>query len=146
MKVLVIRVHRGELKAEGKVFSTIGPGISVFVGLEKEDTREGLITMAEKVVALRIFEDERGKMNFSVKDKKYDILCIPNFTLCADTEGGRRPSFDNAMKPQGAKNMYDEFVELLKSYTIEVKTGIFGAHMDIQLDLDGPVNIILQAK
>jgi D-tyrosyl-tRNA(Tyr) deacylase len=146
MKALIVRVHKAELKIEEKTFSAIGPGISVFVGLEKEDTRENLIVMAGKVTALRIFEDEYGKMNFSVKDKKYDILCIPNFTLCADTEGGRRPSFDNAMDPKEAKKMYNEFVELLKSYTIEVKTGVFGAHMDIQLDLDGPVNIILQAK
>ncbi len=146
MKALVVRVHRGELKVEDDVISSIGSGIAVFVGIEKDDTTEQMVKMAEKVVNMRIFENESGKMNFSVKDKNYDIMCIPNFTLCANTEGGRRPSFDHALAPAQAEGMYDDFIGFLKSYGVEVKGGVFGAHMDIQLDLNGPVNIILQAK
>lgn len=143
MKALVIRVHKGELKVKGETVSSTGPGIAVFVGIEKDDDRGRITKMVEKIVNLRIFENEAGKMNFSVKDKKYAIMCVPNFTLCADTESGRRPSFDNALASAAAKDMYDEFLECLRSEGVEVGGGVFGAHMDIALDLNGPVNIAM---
>jgi D-tyrosyl-tRNA(Tyr) deacylase len=100
--------------------------------------------MAEKVLNLRIFENEEGKLNYSVKDRGYQILCISNFTLCANTEKGRRPSFENSMSRQEANKYYQDFVCVLKSQGVGVEAGVFGEHMDISLDLDGPVNIMLE--
>ena len=99
--------------------------------------------MAQKVVNLRVFSDAQGKMNYSVKDKNYKILCISNFTLCANTDKGRRPSFEKAMPKDAANKPFEDFITLLRAREIEVKQGVFGEHMDIRLDLDGPVNIMV---
>ncbi len=146
MKALVSRINKGEITVEGKAVSCIEKGIALFVAVEKDDGNSLLVSMADKVANLRIFEDERGKMHYSVKDKNYQILCISNFTLCANTDKGRRPSFEDSMAPEEANKIFQDFVLVLKSKGMDVKTGIFGAHMDISLEMDGPVNIILQAK
>lgn len=143
MKILVTRVSSAKLLAEKNQVAAISCGLVVFVGLEKDDTESSFEKAAEKIVNLRIFENEKGKFHFSVKDKNYQILCVSNFTLCANTENGRRPSFDSAMAPQQAELLFNKFVDILKTKNIEVKTGVFGAHMDINMDLDGPVNIVL---
>ena len=91
MKALVVRIDKGDIYVDGKVVSSVGKGLALFVGIEKGDNPESLEKMARKVANLRVFEDEEGKLNFSVRDKGYEILCISNFTLCANTDKGRRP-------------------------------------------------------
>jgi len=144
MKVLVTRIHKGMVSADGETVGSINRGIAVFVGIKKGDSPDVLAPMSEKVINLRIFEDEKGKMHYSVKDKNYQILCISNFTLCANTDKGRRPSFENSMPPQQANKLFEDFVMVLKNYGIDVQTGEFGKHMEIDLEMDGPVNIILE--
>jgi len=142
MKVLVVRVNKANVVIEGEVISSIGKGLAVFAGVEKGDDRPALIETAKKIANLRIFENEQGKMHYSVKDKSYSILCVSNFTLCANTQKGRRPSFEQADAPDKANKLFEDFVSILKAQGLEVKTGVFGRHMDIQLDMDGPVNIV----
>jgi len=146
MKVLVVRIHKGRVLVGGEEFSSTGKGIAVFVGLDKNDCDSTALSMVDRVVNLRIFEDESGKMEYSAKDKNYQILCIPNFTLCANTSKGRRPSFENSKSRQDAKDCYNRFVMVLKSKGVDTRNGEFGKHMDIDLELDGPVNIFLDSK
>lgn len=146
MKVLVARVNSVSVTVEQATISSIGKGLALFVAIEKEDSDSALSTMAERVASLRVFEDERGKMHYSVKDKGYEIMCISNFTLCANTDKGRRPSFEDSMEPDTAGKLFDDFVLILRSKGIDVKAGRFKAHMDIGLELDGPVNIVLNTK
>ncbi len=146
MKALAVRVSKGQVLVGGKVVSSIARGIALFAAIEKGDTASSLEEIAQKVVNLRIFENEEGKMDHSVRDKSYQILCISNFTLCANTDKGRRPSFEKSMPKDEADKMFEDFLLLLRSREIDVKGGVFGAHMDIELDFDGPVNIILESK
>jgi len=146
MKVLVVRVNKGKIIIGGDSVSSIARGIAVFVGIEKGDCPSTLTKMADKVSNLRMFEDESEKLNYSVNDKGFSILCIPNFTLCANTSKGRRPSFEHSMPYEGANKLFDDFVLLLESRGVNVETGIFGAYMNIALDLDGPINIILSSS
>ncbi|MDP2923240.1 MAG: D-aminoacyl-tRNA deacylase [Candidatus Omnitrophota bacterium] len=132
-----------ELSWGDKIFSAISKGIALFVCMEQDDEDSILEEMAEKVTNIRIFEDSNNKLNYSIKEKKYQILCIPNFTLCANTKKGRRPSFEGAVLKEKAGLLFANFITLLRARGIEVKTGAFGEHMDIKLDFDGPVNIII---
>ena len=143
MKVLVVRVHKGEVFVERKKLSVIDRGLAIFVSLEKGDSSAKLDEMAERVINLRIFENQEGKMHYSLKDKSYELLCISNFTLSANTSKGRRPSFEDVLGPQEADKLFTNFISILKSKGIVVQTGAFGKHMDINLTLDGPVNILL---
>jgi D-tyrosyl-tRNA(Tyr) deacylase len=145
MKVLVVRIAKGEVYVAEECVASIKKGIAVFVGIDKTDTHSNLAVLAEKIVNLRIFEDEEEKLAYSVKDKGYSTLCIPNFTLCANTAKGRRPSFEDCMPYEEANKLFDDFVMLLKSYGVNVEEGVFGAYMDIRLSVDGPVNIILES-
>ena len=146
MRVLVTRINKGEISIRGQAVSSVEKGLALFVSMEKEDNESDLLFLADKVVNLRIFENEQGKMHYSVKDKNYQILCISNFTLCANTDKGRRPSFESSMPPAQANKLFDDFVLLLKSRGVDVSLGVFGERMDIDLVMDGPVNIILQTK
>jgi len=146
MKISLTRINKGRVSVEGKVIASIDKGLAVFIGLEKTDTGDSFEQIAEKIINLRIFENEEGKLDCSVKDKNYHVLCIPNFTLCADTTKGRRPSFEGAMAPNIAKGLFGEFIKILENKGVKTEGGQFGAHMDIKLDLDGPVNIILNEK
>lgn len=143
MKALVVRVHKARILIKGEIFSSMGRGIVVFVGIDKKDTDLSLTKMAEKIVNLRIFEGDNGKMQFSVKDKEYSIMCISNFTLCSNTSKGRRPSFEDVCPLPSAREMFDNFVMLLRSKGVEVKEGKFREHMDIEVEMDGPVNIVI---
>ncbi len=145
MKVLVTRVSKGRVKVEGQTISSIERGLAVFAGIEQNDGLEDLEKMAGKVVNLRIFENEQGKFHYSVLDQNLAILCVSNFTLCADTEKGRRPSFEKAMPLDKAGAMFEQFVSFLCARGVIVYTGEFGAHMDIELEMDGPVNIVLSS-
>ncbi|MBU1113142.1 MAG: D-tyrosyl-tRNA(Tyr) deacylase [Candidatus Omnitrophica bacterium] len=144
MKVIVARITNGQIKVAEETVSSIAKGIAVFIGFKKGDKPVDLSSMAEKIVNLRIFEDEAGKLAYSTIDKGYSILAIPNFTLNAVTSRGRRPSFDDSLAYTEAEKFFDAFVLALKAYGLTIEEGVFGAHMDIQLDFDGPVNIILE--
>ena len=143
MKALITRIRKGKVCVNGEIISSIDRGLAVFVGIERKDTQDDIEKMADKIVNLRIFENEEGKLHYSVKDKNYRILCVSNFTLCAKTDRGRRPSFDEAMRPEAARKLFDCFVSMLRSKGAEVHTGAFGEHMDIDVEMDGPVNIVL---
>ena len=146
MKALVVRINRGQVKGSNDILAIAQKGIAVFVGIDKDDREADRAVLAAKIVNLRIFPDGAGKFQYSVKDKDLDILCIPNFTLCANTAGGRRPSFEGAMEHKLADKFFADFILMLKSYKVKVAAGFFGQLMDIELKLDGPVNIVLDSR
>ena len=142
MRVAVQRVKRASCTIDGEVYSKIDTGYLLLVGFTHNDSVKEVKYLAKKIAGLRIFEDENGKMNLSLKAVGGKILSISQFTLYADTKDGNRPAFINAMKPDMALELYDLFNEELRSYDIEVYTGIFGSDMKIDLLNDGPVTII----
>ena len=142
MRVVVQRVLNASCTIDGKVYSEIEKGYLLLVGFTHTDSIKEVKYLAKKIANLRVFEDENGKMNLSLKTVNGKILSISQFTLYADTKDGNRPAFINAMKPQEASNLYDLFNEELRTYDIEVLTGVFGADMKINLLNDGPVTII----
>lgn len=146
MKVILQRVTHASCVVDEQVTGEIKDGYMALVGISTEDQEDVLEKMADKVVNLRVFSDEEGKMNRSLLDVKGEILSISQFTLYADAKKGRRPSFTHAAKPDVSLPMYNQFNELLKAKGVHVETGIFGADMKISLLNDGPVTIILDSK
>lgn len=146
MRILVQRVKKAKVMVENRVVSEIEKGLLLFVGIGIEDKKEDLEYLAKKVVNLRIFEDEKGKMNLSIRQIGAEILSVPQFTLYGDTQKGNRPGFDNSAKPERAKEFWTSFSQLLKDEQVMVKTGVFAAKMDIELTNDGPVTIWLDSK
>jgi len=144
MKCLIQRVKRASVTIEGEIYSKIGHGILALLGVQKGDTTENAHKLAEKIVNLRIFEDENGKMSKSLIDVNGEMLIVSQFTLCGDCKKGTRPSFDNAEKPEAAKELYEEFVTIVKSLKVNAGTGSFGAMMDVELVNDGPVTFMLE--
>ena len=142
MRVVVQRVKRASCTIDNQVYSEIGIGYLLLVGFTHTDTEKEVKYIAKKISGLRVFEDENGKMNLSLKTVDGKILSISQFTLYADTKDGNRPAFINAMKPDEASRLYDLFNHELRKYDIEVLTGIFGSDMKIDLLNDGPVTII----
>ncbi|MBP3277098.1 MULTISPECIES: D-aminoacyl-tRNA deacylase [Kandleria] len=145
MKVILQRVTHASCVVDEQVTGEIKDGYMALVGISTEDQEDVLEKMADKVVNLRVFSDEEGKMNRSLLDVKGEILSISQFTLYADAKKGRRPSFTHAAKPDVSLPMYNQFNELLKAKGVHVETGIFGADMKISLLNDGPVTIILDS-
>ncbi len=143
MIVVIQRVLRGGVKIGDKKISEIGKGYVILIGFCKEDKEEYLEKMANKIKNLRVFEDEEGKMNKSIHEVNGEILLIPNFTLCSSLRKGRRPSFDKAMEVEKAKEFFELFTGYLRNIGINVKTGIFGAKMEVEIINDGPVTFIL---
>lgn len=143
MRLVVQRTDGAELFIDGKVHSRTGRGLLVLMGSKTGDKVESCAKLAEKVVNLRIFEDENGKMNLSALDVKGDIMIVSQFTLYADTRKGRRPAFTEAMEPGEAERLYDCFVRTVRESGLNVATGVFGARMDIRFNNTGPVTIIL---
>ncbi len=143
MKLVIQRVDSASVTIENKLYSSINKGLLVLFGVEKDDSEDMLEYFAQKLLKLRIFEDKQGKMNKSILDIEGEILVVSQFTLCADCKKGTRPSFDNAKEPKIAKEYYEKFVEILKKSGINIKTGVFGAHMQVELVNNGPVTIIL---
>ncbi len=146
MKAILQRVKKAEVEIENKTYSAIQEGILILFGVEKNDTSDMIDFFVNKVLNLRIFEDENEKMNLSIKDIKGEILVVSQFTLASDCKKGLRPSFDNAMEPKSAKEYYEIFVSKLKESNLTVKTGIFGAMMNVSLINNGPVTFILEKK
>ena len=144
MKAVVQRVKNASVTIEDKLYSSIEQGYLILFGAEKGDTKEQAEWLANKVSVLRCFSDENGKMNLSIQDIKGEMLIVSQFTLCADIKKGTRPSFDNAMNPDEAKELYEYFVSKVKENNIPVKTGVFGAHMEVRILNDGPVTFVIQ--
>ena len=145
MKIIIQRVKKAQVSIEGQVYGQIQQGLLLLVGVGPEDQKEDLDYAVRKLVNMRIFSDTEGKMNLSVKDIQGEILSISQFTLLADTKKGNRPAFTGAAKPDVAEAFYQDFNrELAKE--VPVKTGIFGADMQVELVNDGPVTIILDTN
>ncbi len=147
MRVVLQRVRRAEVRVEGRVTGTIGPGFLVLAGFAPADTDAQLAWMAEKILGLRVFADDQGKMNRDLAETKGSLLVVSQFTLYGDASKGRRPSFIDAAPPNLAIPLYERFVALLKEKAggkIPVETGEFGAMMDVELVNDGPVTLILE--
>ena len=144
MKAVIQRVKSATLSVDGELISEIKVGLCVYLCAEQGDKSEYGDYMAKKIANMRIFSDAEGKMNLSVKDVDGSILLISQFTLCADTSHGNRPSFSTAMSADAAKAEYLRFADLLKQYDVPVKLGVFGADMQIEQLNDGPVTIIMQ--
>jgi D-tyrosyl-tRNA(Tyr) deacylase len=146
MKALLQRVSSAHVVVAGKTISGIKKGLLVFLCAVRGDTEKDLDYVVRKVTALRIFEDEQGKMNLSVMDVKGEVLVVSQFTLAASTRKGNRPSFENAEAPEQAREMYDVFVQRLRDMGITVQTGAFAAMMDVSLVNDGPVTISIDSR
>jgi len=144
MKALVQRVKEASVKTDGEIISSIGFGMLVLLGVEKGDSIENAQKLADKLIKLRIFDDENGKMNKSIKDVQGEILVVSQFTLAGDCKKGTRPSFDKAAGAEEAKKLYEYFTNLIKNSQIPVKTGKFQAMMDVNLVNNGPVTFMLE--
>ncbi len=145
MRAVVQRVSSSKVSVDGEVVGKINLGVNVLVGISKEDSVEDLKYIKDKIINLRIFEDENDKMNHSLLDIKGDILAISQFTLYGDCRKGRRPNFMNAKGGEEAKILYDKFIDMLKETGLKVETGEFGAHMQVDIQNDGPVTILLDS-
>ncbi len=149
MKVVIQRVREAFVEVDGEKTGEIGRGILVLVGFEKGDEEEidkKIEFMAKKITNLRIFEDENGKMNLSVKDIGGSVLIVSNFTLAGSVKKGRRPSFDNALSGEKAKIFYEKFCDFFKTLNISVEKGKFQAYMKVFLVNDGPVTFVVEVK
>ena len=144
MKAVVQRVKKTTLSVDGKLISEIPFGLTVFLGVKVGDTEKEGAYIAKKIAGLRIFEDENGKMNLSVKDVGGEVLLVSQFTLYGDASHGNRPSFTLAERPEKAEPLYEFTVKELSNYGIPVKKGVFGADMKIEQLNDGPVTILLE--
>ncbi len=146
MRAVVQRVTKASVSVDNEVVRKISNGIVILLGVGKDDTEEDAKYLAEKIVNLRIFDDEDGKMNFSLLDVKGQALIISQFTLYGDCRRGRRPSYSDSAPPDLAKALYEKFIELVKNYDVHVETGIFAAHMLVEIHNDGPVTLLLDSK
>jgi len=147
VKVVLQRVRRAEVRVEGRATGSIGPGFLVLAGFSRADTETTLSWMAEKILGLRVFGDDEGKMNRDLTEVGGGVLVVSQFTLYGDASKGRRPSFIDAAPPDVAIPLYERFVALLKEKAggkIPVETGEFGAMMDVELVNDGPVTLLLE--
>ena len=146
MKFIVQRVNKSQVEVEEKIVGKIDRGFMVLIGITHNDTKEIADFLVRKLINLRVFEDENGKMNLSLKDVQGSLLLISQFTLYADCTSGNRPSFTNAAKPEFANELYEYIIEECKKQIPNVQTGIFGADMQVSLVNDGPVTIILEKE
>ena len=145
MRAVVQRVRSAKVEVGADTVGAIGPGLVAFVGTAKGDTEQDLEYVAEKIVGLRIFSDAADKMNLSVLETGGSVLLVSQFTVYGDVRRGRRPGFDGAMAPAEARQMYDRFVDRVRSRGVPVATGRFQAHMNVLVDNDGPVTILIDS-
>ena len=146
VRAVVQRVTSASVTVDGRVAGEIGAGLMVLLGVSRTDNPESATYLAEKIANLRIFSDEAGKMNLSLVDISGSALVVSQFTLYGDTRGGRRPSFLQAAPPEEASRLYDEFVRSMRALGVAVETGVFQAHMQVELVNDGPVTILLESE
>ncbi len=146
MKVVLQRVKSASVSVKGTKISCISNGLMILLGVTKTDTEDDVKLLTDKIVKFRIFSDENNKMNLSVKDISGSILVVSQFTLCGGWQKGRRPSFSSSAPPKLAKKLYLLFISLLKNYDVHVKTGEFGAMMDVALINDGPVTFVMDSR
>ena len=144
MRAVIQRVAEARVSVGQEIVSDIGPGLCIFLGIAVNDSEKDAESLASKIGSLRIFEDEQGKMNRSVRDTRGDLLVVSQFTLYGDCRKGNRPSFSAAAAPEPAKRLYDDFVQRLRQTGLKVATGEFRAHMKVALVNDGPVTLILE--
>jgi len=144
MRAVLQRVSQGSVVVEGEVVAEIDQGLMILLGVGPEDTMGIAEQLADKIATLRIFEDEEGKMNLSIKDIGGKAIVVSQFTLYADTNKGRRPSFIGAAKPELAEPLVTAFSKMLDDRGVPTQTGIFGAHMKVSLVNDGPVTIVME--
>jgi len=146
MRAVLQRVSRARVVIDDKEHSRIGAGVLVLLGVEKEDTPEDAQMLARRIVELRIFEDDAGKMNRSIQETGGQVLAVSQFTLLGDCRRGRRPSFDPAAPPDVARTLYELFVNEVRALGVGVETGVFQAMMDVELTNQGPVTFILDSR
>jgi D-tyrosyl-tRNA(Tyr) deacylase len=143
MRAVVQRVRSACVLVDGRVIADIGVGLLVLLGVTHDDTEEQAAYLAAKIVGLRIFEDDAGRMNRAVADVSGALLVVSQFTLYGDCRKGRRPSFASAARPEHAVTLYERFVERVRALGLPVSTGVFQAHMQVELVNDGPVTLVL---
>jgi D-tyrosyl-tRNA(Tyr) deacylase len=146
MRAVIQRVSRAEVSVGSKCLGKIGPGFAVLLGVARDDTEADAEFIADRILGLRVFADGAGKMNLALGATGGELLVISQFTLLADTSGGRRPSFIKAAPPELARVLYERFISLVRARGVKVETGEFGAHMELALVNDGPVTIILDSR
>jgi D-aminoacyl-tRNA deacylase len=145
MRAVIQRVSHARVVVDGQATGEIGAGLAVLIAVGRDDTPLTAVSMAEKITHLRIFNDERGKMNRSLLDVGGAVLAVSQFTLYGDARGQRRPSFIQAAPPEKGKTLYEEFVRALTALGVRVETGVFQAHMSVELANDGPVTILVDS-
>lgn len=144
MRAVIQRARRGQVSVDGQVVGKIAQGLVILLGIGPGDTEANAQALAKKIANLRIFEDDQEKMNLSVLDVKGEALVVSQFTLFADTRRGNRPSYTDAAPPEIASPLVDRFADLLRAHGVPCQTGVFGAHMLVELENDGPVTIWLE--
>ncbi|MGL5615486.1 MAG: D-aminoacyl-tRNA deacylase [Sarcina sp.] len=146
MRAVVQRVSSSSVKVDGEIVGVINKGFNVLIGISKDDNIEDLKYIKDKIMNLRVFQDENDKMNLSIQDVKGELLIISQFTLYGDCRKGRRPNFMDALGGNEAKELYEEFIKSFDNEDIKVQTGIFGADMKVSIENDGPVTLLLESK
>ena len=146
MRTVIQRVTKASVSVDGNVVGSIGPGMVVLIGVEKNDSEKEIAYVAEKIASLRIFEDSSGKMNLSIKDTGGEILAVSQFTLYGDCRKGRRPSYTRAAGGDFARRCYELFIAEVAQRGIPVRTGVFGATMDVHIVNSGPVTLLIDSS
>ncbi len=146
MRAVVQRVSRAEVRVEGRATGAVGRGLCVLLGIGRTDDEADARLLADKVAQLRIFEDANGKMNLAVGEVGGGVLVVSQFTLLGDARKGNRPSFTDAAAPEAANALYGRFCAMLRERGLPVATGVFRAHMDVELVNDGPVTVLLDSR
>lgn len=146
MRAVVQRVDKAAVRVDGNVVGQIDRGVLVLLGVGKGDNIDDVKYLAEKIVNLRVFDDDQGKMNLSLLDVGGQMLVVSQFTLYGDCRRGRRPSYSDSAPPDVAKELYEAFIEEVKKHGVHVETGIFAAHMLVEIHNNGPVTLLLDSK
>jgi D-tyrosyl-tRNA(Tyr) deacylase len=146
MRILIQRVKSARVTVDGQEVSSIGNGLLLLVGIGKGDSEDDIRYLSKKVANLRIFEDKQGKMNLNVQQVNGQVLSVSQFTLYGDTRKGNRPGFDQSADPDTAQTYFEKFNKSLRDWNLEVREGLFGAHMNVDLINDGPVTIWLESE
>ncbi|HUO06182.1 MAG TPA: D-aminoacyl-tRNA deacylase [Candidatus Binataceae bacterium] len=146
MRAVLQRTIRAEVRVDGKIIARIGRGFLVLLGVARGDTEDDAVFLADRILGLRVFADASGKMNLAIGNVGGELLVVSQFTLLADTESGRRPSFTGAAPPEEARRLYEHFLSLAGKSGVKVEHGEFGAMMEVELVNDGPVTILLDSR